>query len=62
MTAPRTCDELAVCQHRAAKEAPEPRRTEPTHHLYKGGKYTPAAQTGIRKTLAQFGLVFGGKV
>lgn len=37
------------------------RRTEPTQHLYKGAHYTPAAQTDIRKTMAQFGFAFGGK-
>lgn len=37
------------------------RRTEPTNHLYRGAVYTPAAQTDIRKTLAQFGFAFGGK-
>lgn len=43
------------------KVVPEARRTEPTQHLYKGAHYTPAAQTDIRKTMAQYGLVFGGK-
>lgn len=43
------------------KVVPEARRTEPSVHLYQGAKYVPAAQTDIRKTLAQFGL-FGGKV
>lgn len=43
---------------RILKEVPEARRTEPTQHLYQGAKYTPSAQTDIRKTLAQFGLNF----
>lgn len=43
------------------RHVPEARRTEPSVHLYQGAKYVPAAQTDIRKTMAQFGL-FGGKV
>lgn len=43
------------------KSVPEARRTEPTQHLYQGAHYTPAAQTDIRKTMAQYGLAFGGK-
>jgi hypothetical protein len=37
------------------------RRTEPTQHLYKGAHYTPASQTDLSKTMAQYRLAFGGK-
>ena len=38
------------------REIPVMRRTEPSTHLYANKAYTPAAQSDIRKTLAQFGL------
>lgn len=40
------------------KLVPEAKRTEPSRHLYQGAQYVPAAQTDIRKTLAQLGFVF----
>lgn len=45
---------------RILREIPVMRRTEPSTHLYANKVYTPAAQTDIRKTLAQFGL-FGAR-
>ena len=44
---------------RILREIPVMRRTEPSTHLYANKVYTPAAQTDIRKTLAQFGLFKG---
>ena len=61
----KTISEGHQSAQRILREIPVMRRTEPSRRLFdplidSQLRYTPAAQTDIRKTLAQFGL-FGVK-
>lgn len=53
-----TKSEGLLSAQRILRNVPVMRRTEPSTHLYQNKAYTPAAQSDIRKTLAQFGLQF----
>lgn len=56
----RTISEGTTSAQRILREVPAMRCTEPTRRLFDPSsnllQYTPAAQTDIRKTLAQFAL------
>ena len=56
----KTTSEGTASAVRILRNVPVMRRTEPSTHLYANKAYTPAAQSDIRKTLAQFGLQFRG--